>query len=255
MILTKKPSPTADFATNFVNRIYQNDCLRVLPLIPDASVNLILTDPPYRDYQSNRPVARPKVKKVSVNTFDMAEFIHQSTRLLKPDGHFYCWCDHRTFPELVDAIELNNIELTPEEKLRYKNCLVWVKNNHGSGDLKGDWAPQHEFILFAVKGKGAPLRGKRQPNVFFQRDASGSIRFYQRTFNYRHNHGTTKPQEILTRLIEASSDPGDLVLDPYAGTLSTAVAARRLQRNYLMIELEKEHLRNNIKRLSEPVAV
>ncbi len=255
MTLHRKPSPEAGFDENFVNRVYHNDCRRLLPLVPDNSVDLILTDPPYKDYQSNRPVARPKVKKVSATTFDIVEFISQSTRLLKPGAHFYCWCDHRTFPELVATITANNTTLSTEEQLRYKNCLVWVKNNHGSGDLKGDWAPQHEFILFAVKGKGNPLRGKRQPNVLYQRNMDGNIQFYQRTFNYRHQHGTTKPQEILTRLIEASSAPGDLVLDPYAGTLSAAVAARNLNRNYLMIELEKEHLENNIQRLSEPAVI
>jgi len=56
-------------------------------------------------------------------------------------------------------------------------------------------------------------------------------------------------------LIEASSEPGDLVLDPFAGTLSAAVAARNLKRNYLMIELDREHLNNNMQRLLEPAVI
>ncbi len=251
---TTQPSTSTAFRETFVNQVYHGDCRDILPQLPDDCIDLVLTDPPYKDYQSNRPIARPKVKKVSAITFDMDDFIAQSRRVLKPGGHFYCWCDHRTFPALVETLSRLNHDLAVPEQLRYKNCLVWVKSNHGSGDLKGDWAPQHEFILFAVKGKGQPLRGKRQPNVFYQRDEAGNIQFYQRTFNYRHQHGTVKPLEILKRLIEASSQAGDLVLDPFAGALSTAVAAQELERNYLMIELDAEHISNNRQRL-EPAPV
>ena len=58
-------------------------------------------------------------------------------RVLKPGGHFYCWCDHKTFPAIVDEMTKQQLSMMIKKELRYlkyKNCLIWVKNNHGSGD-------------------------------------------------------------------------------------------------------------------------
>jgi len=252
-MILNQPDSAADFRDNFWDRIYQNDCGLILPQIPDASVDLVLTDPPYKDYQSNRPVAHNKVKKIRVEHFDIPMFISQSARVLKPGAHFYCWCDHSTFPALVQAInDYNATRRHPAERLKYKNMLVWVKSNHGSGDLRGNFAPQHELIIFAVKGaKGRSLNGKRPSNVFFYKDDEGHIQFYKRVSNYRHLHGTSKPLEILEKLILVSTNPGDLVLDPYAGTLSTALAATKHGRRYLMIEKDGEYLHHNRNRLPE----
>ena len=212
----------------------------VFAALPDSSIDLILTDPPYKDYQSNRPVTHKKVRKIEAAEFDAEYFIKESARVLKPGAHFYCWCDHRTFAGLFTII--NKLGLTSEkgEALVYKNCLVWVKNNHGSGDLKGDYAPQYEFIIFAVKGKGKKLNGKRQPNVLFKRTEKG-IEFYPKVSNYAYNHGTVKPVEILELLIKASSEKGDVVFDPYAGVMSTAEACNNTGRSYLMVELDEEN--------------
>jgi len=186
--------------------------------LPDDSVDLILTDPPYKDYQSHRPVAHARVKAVAARQFDLEFFARQSHRVLKDGRHLYCFCDHLTFPAVRSGLE--------EAGFTYKNCLVWVKNNHGSGDLRGNWAPQHEFVVFATKGKGEPLKGRRRSNVLLKRLGDGTLGFYPRVSNYRYLHGTSKPVEILRLLIAASTDVGDVVLDPYGGAGSTAVAAR-----------------------------
>lgn len=245
-----KPDESEDFDDRFRNCIYHNRCEAILPEIPTGSIDMILTDPPYKDYQSNRPVANPKVKKIKSDTFDIPMFVRESARVLKPGGHFYCWCDHRSFPGIHQEIQVYNKSQTkPGNRLIYKNLLVWVKSNHGSGDLRGDWAPQHELVIFATRGKGAPLRGKRPSNVFFYRDDQGYLQFYKRVQHQKHQHGTSKPLEILERIIASSSDPGDLILDPYAGTLSTARAAQDMGRDYLMIEMDDHYLEQNITRL------
>ena len=172
----------------FVNKPYHGDNRDVFLELPDNSIDMILTDPPYKDYQSNRPVSHSKVKKINESDFDLPFFIAQSTRVLKLGGHFYCWCDHYTFPAIYDEImaqreiakeaRLSDARKSPKNFLYYKNCLIWIKNNHGSGDLKGNYAPQHEFIIFACKGaKGRPLNGKRPSNVLYKRTESG-IEFF-----------------------------------------------------------------------------
>lgn len=234
--------------------IHQGDCARLFAALPDSSVDLILTDPPYKDYQSNRPVARQKVTEISAETFDLELFIRESERVLKPGCHFYCWCDHLSFPGIFEEIKRRTAGVKRREattRLRYKNCLIWVKNNHGSGDLLGNYAPQHELVIYASKGRTRPLRGKRPSNVFFDRDDQGMIRFFSKVSNYRFQHGTSKPLAILERMILSSSDRGEVVLDPYGGSMSTADAAMRTGRRWIMGELDGDHCGNGLKRLSD----
>jgi len=239
---------------SYHNTTFNSDNRKIFQKLPDNSIDLILTDPPYKDYQSNRPVAHAKVKKIHQSDFDLPFFIEQSARVLKPGCHLYCWCDHYTFPFVYQ--EIINLRARIKQKrsqhfLKYKNCLIWVKNNHGSGDLKGNFAPQHEFILFACKGnKGRQIIGRRQSNVFYKKIDS-RIEFYKKVSNYKYKHGTSKPVEILMKLIEVSSQPGELIFDPYAGSMSTGEACLQTGRNYILIEIDEEFYRQGLERLKE----
>jgi site-specific DNA-methyltransferase (adenine-specific) len=238
--------------------IFNCDNRLVFEALPDNSIDLIITDPPYKDYQSNRPVKHEKVKKILESDFDLPYFIEQSARVLKPGSHFYCWCDHLTFPGIVmemkkqkDTALAHPLTRSLAHFLTYKNMLVWVKNNHGSGDLKGNYAPQHELVIFGCKGeKGRKLRGKRQPNVYFKTNRAGGIEFYGRVSNYDFGHGTSKPVDIQRLMIEASTDEDEVVLDCYGGSMSVGEATRLTDRKFLLVELEDEHFRNGTNRLS-----
>lgn len=215
--------------------VFNCDNKLVFEALPDNSIDLIITDPPYKDYQSNRPVKHEKVKKILEADFNLPYFIEQSARVLKPGAHFYCWCDHLTFPGIVGEINSQRIERIKQKSpdfLTYKNMLVWVKNNHGSGDLKGNYAPQHELVIFGCKGeKGRRLNGKRPSNIFDARKVS----------NYLHQHGTVKPVEILKKIIEVSSEEGEVVFDPYAGSMGVGEGCVDRNRFYILAELVKEH--------------
>ncbi|RJP79348.1 MAG: site-specific DNA-methyltransferase [Candidatus Zixiibacteriota bacterium] len=229
------------FPPDLLDRLICGDNRDLFARLPDACVDLVLTDPPYKDYRSNRPVAHPKLKQVQRRHFDREAFARESFRVLKEGAHLYCFCDHLTFPEI-------RAELVRAGFL-YKNCLVWIKNNHGSGDLRGNFAPQHEFIIFAAKGRSRPLQGKRQSNVLVKDRRGGRLEVYPKVNNYRYNHGTSKPVDLLRRLIQASSDPGEIVLDPYGGSGSTAEAARREGRRYMVWEIDPDHHREAEERL------
>jgi site-specific DNA-methyltransferase (adenine-specific) len=178
-------------------------------------------------------VAHPVLKPIKRGQFDVILFARESFRVLKEGCHLYCFCDHQTFPGIRKALE--------EAGFKYRNCLVWVKNNHGSGDLRGNWAPQHEFILFVSKGKARPLRGKRLSNVLARRPGKGMIEPFPKVNNYRYNHGTSKPVELLQMIIRASSLEGEIVLDPYGGSGSTAEACLKENRRYILCEIDAEY--------------
>jgi site-specific DNA-methyltransferase (adenine-specific) len=223
-------------AISLRNRAYCADNRDIFPRIPDNAIDLILTDPPYKDYRSNRPVVHLKQRAMKQSDFDAEFFLEQSHRVLKSGGHFYCFCDHNSFANLKSVIE---------RFLTYKNCLVWVKNNHGSGDLHGNWAPQHEWIIFAVKGKGQLLNPPRPSNV---------LRF-PKVRNEKFDHGTVKPIPLLKRIIEVSTKSGALVLDPYAGVMSTAIACIESGRDYLVVEKDEGFFEQGLKRIAESVKV
>ncbi len=219
---------------DWLNTITCGDCFELLRQLPDESVDLVVTDPPYGiDYQSNRRVAREKLPKFAndVSLEWVAVWVDEIYRVLKQDTHFYCFIRFDTYPVFYSEIA---------RRFDVKNCLIWVKNNHGSGDLNGSYAPQYEMIVFAQKGK-RHLNGKRDSDVMECDNVPSAQRF----------HSTQKPVELLRVLIEKSSDPGDIVLDPFAGTGSTGLACQAAshnegdghERNYVLFELNAEFVR------------
>jgi site-specific DNA-methyltransferase (adenine-specific) len=213
---------------HLINAFICGDCFEELVKLPDECVHLLLTDPPYGiDYQSNRRVARPKLPKFE-NDVDLSwvdPWVEQVHRVLKPDSHFYCFTRFDTYPVFYNSIS---------RLFKVKNCLTWVKNNHGSGDLNGSYAPQCEMIVFAVKGK-RPINGTRDSDYLPCNNVPSA---------HRH-HSTQKPVELLRQLIEKSTEPDELVLDPFAGVGSTGLACLDRQRphgdhqerRFLLIEI------------------
>jgi len=219
---------------DFVNAFICGDCFELLPQLPPASVDLVLTDPPYGiDYQSNRRVKREKLPKFE-NDVDLSwveSWVEQIHRVLKDDRHFYCFTRFDTYPIFYHAIS---------RCFKVKNCLIWVKNNHGSGDLDGSYAPQNEMIIFGVKGRRL-LNGTRESDVLH----------YENVPSAHRHHATQKPVELLRVLIEKSTEPGELVLDPFAGVGSTGLACLDTHRAkgdqqtrcYTLIELNPDFVR------------
>ena len=188
------------------------------------TVDLILTDPPYGiDYQSNRRVAQPKLPKFDGDK-DLSffpRFIRQAHRVLKQDRHIYICMRFDTLIEVGPMIA---------ELFTIKNVIVWVKNHHGSGDLKGAFAPQYEIIVFAHKGR-RELIGKRLPDVWtFDKVASSNLL-----------HGAQKPLRMMIRCIEKSTQPGELVVDPFCGVGPSCKAAMLLGRQYIGIDSSREN--------------
>ncbi|MCB2198065.1 site-specific DNA-methyltransferase [bacterium] len=205
--------------------VFKGNNMDVLGSMPDETVDLILTDPPYNiNYASNRRVKNRKYKPLANdNTGDwIPDFAREAYRVLKNDRHLYCFCRHDTYPEFIAALQ--------DAGFKLKRTLIWVKNNHGSGDLTGDYAPQDEWIIFCHKGRRKLFNGRHS-----------NILHYSKLSTKNQTHSTEKPVELLKFLIGKSTEEGELVLDPFSGSGSTMHAAKEMNRYYCTMELSSEY--------------
>lgn len=214
-------------------KLLKGDCLELMKGIPDGSIDMILTDPPYgMDYQSNRRVKTEKFRKMendeTLKWLD--DFATQSFRVMKENTSAYIFCSWHNVDLFKQAFQ---------QKFKIKNIIVWVKNNHGSGDLKGAYAPKHEFIIFMHKGRSL-FRGKRVPDVVNIDKVTPS----------KMTHPTEKPIGINELFIKNNSDENSVILDPFMGSGSTGVAAKNLNRDFIGIELDEEYFKIAEKRIN-----
>jgi site-specific DNA-methyltransferase (adenine-specific) len=232
------------FITDLIE-VYNSDNQKILKSnIEDDSIDLVLTDPPYKDYHSNRRKNESiNIKKIHRSDYNPIRLIDEIARVLKKERHFYIWTDDSHFSELYQAI-VNHPDV------KYKNMLIWVKNNHGAGDLKGNYSPQYELIIYGVKGKGRPLFGNRKPNVFFRKE-NDCIKFISRVASNSSQHGTIKPVEILQQLIEKSTKKNETVLDMYAGSMTTGIACLETERKCILIEKDTFHFKNGVSEIKK----
>lgn len=199
----------------------QGDCLELMKDIPDGSVDMILTDPPYgMDYQSNRRTATQKFAKIANdNGLEWVDgFIDECHRVMAEKSAIYFFASWHNLDYFKVAIE---------RRFKLKNVIVWVKNNHGSGDLNGGYAPKHEFVFYATKGR-VLNRGKRIPDVMeFDKIPSAKLM-----------HPTEKNIIMLEVFVNQHSDLGMTILDPFMGSGTTGVACVNTGRKFIGIEMD-----------------
>ena len=220
-----------------LNSVNQGDCLEVMKGIPDKSIDSIIVDPPYGiDYQSAWSSDRTRWKKKILN--DKTPFItwtDEAFRILKDDSGLLCFTRWDTEQQFRDALTKSGFKC--------KQQIIWDKVVHGMGDLKGDFASQHENIIFATKGRFI-FKGKRPKSIFrFQRVTSDKL-----------VHPNEKPIELLEALVNAITIENDLVLDCFAGTGTTGVACKNLNRNYILIEQDENYCKIANSRLATKVS-
>lgn len=216
--------------------LYHGDCRDILPLITER-VDLLVTDPPYgmayesgaRRSQEFGPIAGDD------GSLDVPECIRATLKRLRSGRHLYVFG-----PNVLDGLDV----VDPTE-------LVWDKEVFGAGDLKVPWGPTWEPIWFSVYIPSAANRvnGEGSLSVRMRR---GSVIHCQRPNSRGVNrHPTEKPVEVLRQIIESSSVLGELVLDPFAGSGSTLVAATIEGRRSIGIELEERYCQVAAERLQK----
>ena len=204
------------------NICYQGDCLEVMKGIDDKSVDCVITDPPYGTKTDQR------------DTFMVGEFsnvmpliLPEIFRVLKDDGAFYCF---------ISWTQMSDWLLRYQQYFKLQNILIWDKQKHSGCYSSQSWQFTYEGIFFGIKGKR-------------------KIRKYQRDILKSEENGRRvamqKPVDIIKQMIEASTDKGMTILDPFAGTGSTLVACKEMNRNYIGIEISPEYIDIINKRLAQ----
>lgn len=220
-VAASKAEQEQKLLSNFVH----GDSVELLKGYDGPPVRLLLTDPPYgMDYQSNR---RWKTKAPDRLKGDgeqeamglLTAAMQAAVLHLADDAHVLVFCNWEREPEVRQILQAAG--------LKVKGSLIWVKEEHSAGDVRGAFAPRHERIVHAVKG--SPEVTPRIADVLEVARSRES------------NHPTEKPVALLQRLIESTTGENDLVMDPFAGCASTLVAAMRSGRDFWGAELEESY--------------
>jgi len=221
-----------------VDTIIQGDALESLQAMPDASIDAIITDPPYcsgsvgeaqRSAAKGQGLRSENLRKMGWFVGDnmgtaglvwlLRSMAFEACRVLKPSGSLLVFCDWRMIPNLAPAIE--------SAGLRFQNHITWDKAAMGLGN---GFRAQKEEILHFTNGK-PQYYDKGTPNVIRCKRVSATDR----------EHQTEKPVDLLAQLIRVVCPVGGVVVDPFAGSCSTAEAARQTNRRFICIERDPSH--------------
>ena len=214
------------------------DCLEVLKSIPDGSVDLVVTDPPYRCISGGRAGKRNQPSGILTkndgklfdhNDISAEEWFPEVYRVLKDNSHCYVMTNLLNLAHFMSVAQAAGFKI--------HNLLVWKKNNA----TPNKWYMKNcEFTLFLYKGKAKFIHdcGSKQVHEF--KNITGS-----------KNHPTEKPVELMEFYILNSSDRGDVVLDPFMGCGSTGVACVNTGRQFIGIELDPVYFEIADKRIGE----
>lgn len=211
--------------------IYNIDCIQgSKEYLEDDSVDLIISDPPYNlgfggttQTKTKKPrfevIANDALSQRGYQRFTF-QWLHQAYRVLKPGKHIYVCIDWRMYPHLVMWMRRVGFII--------KNCIVWNKINMGLG---WQYRFQHEFIIFAIK----PSKKVRRIST----RSSSDIWNIARISGNKTIHPTEKPVEIMTRIINNSSEEGECVVDFFSGSGPVTEAAILTGRNITAFEIDE----------------
>lgn len=255
----------ADAPESFLNRTINSDLMEVLPRLPDAFADLIIIDPPYnlsRNFNGLHFNAR------SEEAYDeyLAGWFPQVCKKLKPSGSLYICGDWKCTSSLQRAVQ---------KELTILNRITWQREK-GRG-AKSNWKNGMEDIWFAVKNPDdyyfnleavkirrrviAPYKQDGKPKDWEKTEKGNfrdtcpsnfwddiSVPFWSMPENT--DHPTQKPEKLYAKLILASSRLGDVIFDPFLGSGTASVVAKKLGRRYVGVELNEEYALLAEKRLT-----
>jgi len=242
------------------SRFYQGDCFDLFEAIPDNSIDCVWTDPPYFLSNGGMTCVAGRMVKVDKGKWDESRgveedhkfnraWLSQCYRVLKPAGTIWVSGTHHVYFSVGMAMM--------QIGYRILNDIVWQKTNPPPNLGRRCFTHSTEMLIWATKAK----KGSRHRYTFHYdemcRENNGKQMQTVWTFPAAGRdektfgkHPTQKPVALIDRCLRASTDPNNLVLDPFAGSGSTGVAARRLGRRYVGIESEEQFVEIAVKRLA-----
>ena len=220
--------------------LYNGDSRDILRLLPNDSVDCIVTDPPF-GLGMFKEGSTTGGKRLADNQGDMYDddpqeimdmldevFLHAS-RMLKPDGHAYVFFHHTRYEEVYRMLHhhFKTCEETP---------LIWSKNTPGVGDPNRSWVYSYEPCFFINRG-----RSLVKPQAF-------NVLRYETV--QKKIHPTEKPTQLLRHIIQASCVAGEVVLDPFVGSGSTLIAAIQMNCRFIGVEKHENFYRQAAERIA-----
>ncbi|BDQ01509.1 site-specific DNA-methyltransferase [Ignavibacterium sp.] len=247
------------------NRILNQDLFEAIDYLPEKFVDLLFIDPPYN---MNKKFSSVNFRKKSLTDYEawLESWFRKIIPLLKPDASVYFCSDWQTSIAVFNVLN---------KYLKVRNRITWEREK-GRGSVK-NWKNCHEDIWFctlsdnyyfnadAVKLKRrvlAPYRDENKNPKDWKAETEGNYRlthpsniwtdltipFWSMPENTEHP--TQKPEKLLAKIILASSREGDFVFDPFCGVGTSLVVAKKLNRKFCGIELEKKYALLSLKRLA-----
>ena len=257
---------------NLINKVHVNDCIAFLKSLPDASVDHCITDPPYNisGYDDKKEIGWLKSNKTwtenkNFNKIDeewdkfsgssysdfLFEWISEIKRVLKPNGNILIFGSYHNIYQVGTCLE--NLDL------KINNSIVWFKRNAFPNITGRMLCESTEQIVWAVNGSRKKAKnwtfnyeelklltdnGKQMRNMW-------DIPMTPSSEKKLGKHPSQKPMKLSERLIIGFTNPGDIVIDPFLGSGSFLVAAKKLGRNYIGVEQDPTFAELAGKRLSE----
>lgn len=230
-----------DIPFEYRNAIVTGDARELNKRIPNKSMDLFIADPPYflpvNTYVGTRGTEyhRRTIGDMSVMQTYFDVMLGEFSSKLKPTGTAYVFCDGQSYPLIYRAMYPH---------FKYVRPLIWDKMISYNGYT---WRHQHELIAW-----GEGYEAERVPT------GDGDILQCRGVLQADREHPAEKPVELIMRLLDKHGAAGKVVLDPYAGSAPTAVAAKRLGAQYVMFEIDpstSERARERIRNTQPPLFV
>lgn len=216
-------------------KIFNNDCLKLMQKMKDNSIDLIITDPPYKTTKRGiskktttgglvRSELGKQGKIFKYNDIKPKEYIPELYRILKENSHCYIMTNHVNLQEIINT--------ATKSGFHFIKCLIWDKGNKIMGQC---YMSQFEYILFLRKGKHKKINNCGTADILSVPNKK------TKDENGNNLHDVEKPVELMRILVENSSNENEIILDPFMGIGSTGLACIELNRKFIGMELDENY--------------
>lgn len=249
---------------NFI--LYKNDCLKILEQLPENSIDMIFADPPYFLSGGSFTCQNGKMVSVKKGNWDLSNglkkdfefhlgWIKACHRVLKPGGTIWISGTYHSIYQCGFALQVN--------KFHILNDICWFKPNASPNLSCRFFTASHETLIWARKDKKGKhkfnyelMKNSNWPDDFIKKSGLQMRSVWaiyppkkeEKTFG---KHPTQKPIDLLVRIVMASTDKNDIVLDPFTGSSTTGLACVLNNRKFIGVDTEKKYLDLSVKRLNE----
>jgi len=258
---------------NFI--LYKNDCLKILEQIPENSIDMIFADPPYFLSSGSFTCQNGKMVSVKKGNWDLSnglkrdfdfhlDWIKACHRVLKPGGTIWISGTYHSIYQCGFALQMSKFHIlndiawfkpnaSPNLSCRFftasHETLIWARKDPTNPKNKKTVKSKHKFNYQIMKNGDWPEDFIKKPGLQMRSVwAINPPKKWEKTFG---KHPTQKPIDLLVRIVLASTNKRDIVLDPFTGSSTTGLACFLNDRKFVGIDTEKKYLDLSVKRLKE----